>query len=298
MQTDTLHRFLIESANVRGEWIHLDDTWQKMLDCADYPTAIKKVLGEALAATLLLSATLKYQGTLSLQINGTGAVNLLLIQATSEGTVRGLARWKSEPEGEGLAALFNDANLIITVEPNDGNKRYQGIVELQTESLAASLSTYFQQSEQLATRLWLTSNDQSVAGMLLQRLPNRDDQDNEQNTEGWQRSLQLTNTTRDDELLNLEVETLLHRLYHEEDVRLFEANTLSFQCSCSQDKVEAMVVSLGQKEADALLLEQGEIAISCEFCNRRYCLDAIDVRHLFSESISTTSVTTSETTVH
>ena len=298
MQTDTLHRFLIESANVRGEWVHLDDTWQSLLDCADYPAPIKKVLGEALAATLLLSATLKYQGSLSLQINGTGAVSLLLIQATSEGTVRGLARWIKEPEGDDLATLFADANLVITIEPNDGNKRYQGIVALQKESLAASLAEYFQQSEQLDTRLWLAAGEDSVAGLLLQRLPNRDAQDEAENKEGWQRSIQLSDTVKDDELLNLDTKTLLHRLFHEEDVRLFEPNTLSFQCSCSRDKVEAMVVSLGQKETDALLHEQGEIAINCEFCNRRYQLDAIDVQHLFSESISTTSVTESEKTVH
>ena len=298
MQTDTLHRFLIESANVRGEWVHLDDTWQSLLDCATYPAPIKKVLGEALAATLLLSATLKYEGTLSLQINGSGVVNLLLIQATSEGTVRGLARWKHEPEGDDLTALFADANLVITIEPNDGNKRYQGIVALQTESLAASLTAYFQQSEQLATRLWLAAGDHSVAGMLLQRLPNRELQHEEENAEGWQRSVQLTDTVSHDELLNLDTETLLHRLFHEEDVRVFTPNPLRFQCSCSRDKVEAMVVSLGQKETDTLLHEHGEIAINCEFCNRCYQLDPIDVQHLFSESIGTPSVKQSEKTVH
>jgi molecular chaperone Hsp33 len=298
MQTDTLHRFLIESANVRGEWIHLDDTWQSLLDCAAYPASIKKVLGEALAATLLLSATLKYQGSLSLQINGTGAVSLLLIQATSEGTVRGLARWKHEPEEDDLATLFGDANLVITIEPNDGTKRYQGIVALQTESLAASLAEYFQQSEQLATRLWLATGEHSVAGLLLQRLPNRNGDDEAENEEGWQRSVQLTDTVRQDELLTLKTETLLHRLFHEEDVRLFTPNALSFQCSCSPEKVEAMVVSLGQEETDALLQEQGEIAINCEFCNRRYQLDAIDVQQLFSDSISNSSVTAPEKAVH
>lgn len=299
MQTDTLHRFLIESANVRGEWVHLDDTWQSLLDCADYPTPIKQVLGEALAATLLLSATLKYQGSMSLQINGTGTVNLLLIQATSDGTVRGLARWNREPEGDDLAALFADANLVITVEPNDGKERYQGIVALQTESLAASLMEYFQQSEQLATQLWLAAGEHSVAGLLLQRLPNRQGQDEDNNQEGWQRSIQLTNTVTTDELLTLEAQTLLHRLFHEEDVRLFEPTTQRFECSCSRDKVEAMVLSLGEQEADILLQQQGKIAINCEFCNRHYRLDAVDVQHLFSDAvINTTSITESDQTVH
>ena len=282
MQTDTLHRFLIESANVRGEWIHLDDTWQHMLDCADYPASIKKVLGEALAATLLLSASLKYKGTLSLQINGTGAANLLLIQATSTGTVRGLARWKEEPKGDQLSDIFKTGNLAITIEPSDGSKRYQGIVELQAESLEATLTEYFQQSEQLSTRLWLACNDESASGMLLQCLPEENDDDNE----GWQRTVLLADTIKPEELLDLDVEDILHRLFHEEDVRLYAGDPLSFQCSCSQEKVEAMVVSLGQDEADALLQKQGEIAISCEFCNRHYQLDPIDVQQLFSEDLS------------
>lgn len=279
MQRDSLHRFLIENTHVRGERVHLDETWQQLLDCAEYPTVVKKILGEALAATLLLSATLKYNGTLSLQINGTGAINLLLIQASSAGTVRGLAQWKRLPEGDSLADLFADGHLVITIEPNDGGERYQGVVALQEDSLADALAVYFEQSEQLKTRLWLAADDQSSAGLLLQRLPS-DDADEE----GWNRTTSLAETLTADELLTVDTETLLYRLFHEEQLRLFDADTIRFQCTCSQEKIEAMMQSLGQQEAENILQEQGEIAIDCEFCNQHYVLDRVDIKRIFSEN--------------
>lgn len=289
MQTDNLHRFLIDNTNVRGEWVHLDETWQQLLACADYPAWVKKILGEALAATMLLSATLKYNGTLSLQVAGTGAINLLLIQATSEGTVRGLARYKQEPASEKLQDLFGDGHLVITIEPNDMGERYQGVVSLASDTLSEALANYFEQSEQLPTRLWLASGDNSVAGLLLQKLPNAEHEDED----GWNRCVQLADTVTDGELLSLDIETLLHRLFHEEDLRIFEGDTIKFQCSCSQDKIEAMVHSLGQEEAEKILGEQQEIAVDCEFCNRHYQLDAIDVKRIFTEN-----AVNSDTTVH
>lgn len=278
MQHDSLHRFLIENANVRGEWVHLDQTWQQLLNCADYPDAVKKVLGEALAATLLLSATLKYKGTLSLQINGEGAVNLLLIQATSEGTVRGLAHYSQEPASDRLLDIFGNGHLAITIEPSDGGERYQGVVGLEEESLADALAVYFEQSEQLKTRLWLSSNDESSAGLLLQRLPRVDSDDED----GWTRVTHLSETLTSNELLSLDQETLLHRLFHEEDVRLFGGEPITFQCGCSQEKIEAMVSSLGRQEAENMIAERENIEIDCEFCNQHYQLDHIDVKRIFS----------------
>lgn len=286
MQRDSLHRFLIEQTNVRGEYVHLDDTWQQMLACSEYPEVIKQILGQALAATMLLSATLKFNGTLSLQVSGSGAVNLLLVQAHSKGTVRGLARWKTIPESSALPALFGDANLIITIEPSDGGERYQGIVSLQADTLTNALRDYFEQSEQLKTQLWLAVDDNSAAGLLLQRLPGEDD-------EGWNRSVQLADTVTDDELLSLKTETLLYRLYHEDQVRLFDAEDIRFECSCSQEKIEAMILSLGKQEADSMIEEQSEISINCEFCNKHYGLDAIDVKRIFSNT-----VVSGDSTVH
>ncbi len=280
MQHDSLHRFLIENTNVRGEWVHLDDTWQQLLACADYPAVVKKVLGEALAATMLLSATLKYNGTLSLQINGNAAISLLLIQATSAGTVRGLARYKAEPKSDSLQDCFGEGNLVITIEPNDGGERYQGVVGLQKASLADAIADYFEQSEQLKTRLWLAADDASSAGLLLQRLPNANSEDDD----GWNRTEQLAETVTAEELLSIDAQTLLYRLFNEENVRLFDAEPLQFQCGCSQAKIEAMIQSLGQKEAEGIIAEQEEIAIDCEFCNRHYQLDSIDVKRIFTEN--------------
>jgi len=286
MQQDSLHRFLIENTDVRGERVHLDQTWQQLLACADYPAPVKKVLGEALAAALLLSATLKYNGSLSLQINGAGAVNLLLIQASSAGTVRGLARWKHIPQGDSLPDIFGEGHLVITIEPNDGGERYQGIVDLQEDSLTDALAVYFEQSEQLKTRLWLAVDDNSAAGILLQRLPNDDSDD-----EGWNRSVSLAETLSSDELLSLDAETVLYRLFHEEQLRLFDAESIKFQCTCSQEKIEGMVASLGQQEAENMLKEHDEIAIDCEFCNQHYQLDGIDIKRIFAENMANVSKT-------
>ena len=281
MQHDSLHRFLIENTNVRGEWVHLDNTWQQLLACADYPAPVKKVLGEALAATMLLSATLKYKGMLSLQINGQGAINLLLIQATSEGTVRGLARYKQEPVGDSLQELFGDGHLVITIEPSDGGERYQGVVSLQEDTLANALAAYFEQSEQLKTRLWLAADDKVSTGMLLQRLPNADSD----NQEGWDHTVHLSETLTSEELLSLDKDVLLHRLFHAEDIRLFEGEPLKFQCGCSQEKIEGMINSLGKQEAESMIAEQGKIQVDCEFCNHRYQLDHIDVQRIFADNI-------------
>lgn len=289
MPDDSLHRFLIENINVRGEWVHLDETWQQLLDCAEYPDRVKKVLGEALVATMLLSATLKYQGTLSLQVNGDGAINLLLIQATSEGTVRGLARWTREPTSDNLKDLFGGGNLVITIEPSNGGERYQGIVGLQEDTLAQALAVYFEQSEQLKTRLWLATGEQAAAGLLLQRLPKAETTDED----GWNRALQLSETVTAEELLELDAETLLYRLFNEEQVRLFDAEAMRFSCSCSQAKIESMVHSLGRSEADSIIEEQGAIAVDCEFCSRHYQLDDIDVQRIFSGHIGQ-----AENTVH
>lgn len=280
MQHDSLHRFLIENANVRGEWVHLDQTWKQLLDCANYPAAVKKVLGEALAATMLLSATLKYKGTLSLQVNGEGAVNLLLIQATSEGTVRGLARYNQEPTSDNLFDIFGKGHLAITIEPSDGGERYQGVVGLQEDSLADALAVYFEQSEQLKTRLWLSSNNESSAGLLLQRLPSADNADDD----GWTRVTHLSETLTSDELLLLDQEVLLHRLFHEDDVRLFGGEAIQFQCGCSQEKIEAMIHSLGQQEAENMIAEREKIEVDCEFCSQHYQLDHIDVKRVFTEN--------------
>jgi molecular chaperone Hsp33 len=286
MQYDRLQRFLLDNTKVRGEWVHLDETWQRLLDCANYPESIRNILGEALASVSLLAATIKFQGSLMMQINGEGPAHLLLVQATSEGTVRGLARWKDEHQQAVEAAtniqeMFGNGHIVITIDPTDKSERYQGVVGLQGESLADSLKDYFEQSEQLKTRLWLAADGKSAAGLLLQRLPGEvEDED------GWGRATTLADTLQRKELLELDNETLLTRLFHEEDVHLFDAESVAFKCSCSLEKVNSMVQSLGEAEANSIIDEQGGIDVTCEFCNTNYSLDAVDVSQLFVDDLS------------
>lgn len=278
-ERDTLHRFLIERTNVRGEWVHLDATWQAVLERAEYPQAVRGVLGEAMAAVALLAATIKFEGSLILQISGDGPLSMLVVQSSGQRTLRGLAHWREEvPEGD-LQQVFGDARMVITIDPGEGKERYQGIVALTGKDLGEALQGYFDRSEQLPTRLWLACDDERVAGLLLQRLP---EQDEDADPDAWQRVVTLADTLADEELLGLDARDVLHRLYHEEDVRLFGRDPVSFRCDCSQERVETMIRGLGADEARAILQEQGAIDVTCEFCNAPYHFDLIDVEQLFA----------------
>lgn len=280
MAADTLRRFMLERAHVRGEWLHLDQTWQTLLERADYPPFVSKVLGEALTAAVLLAATIKHDGSLTLQIRGDGPIHLLVIQATAQGTVRGLAHWSRETEDTSLPGLFGSGQLLITLQSHRTHERYQSQIPLEGNSLSAALEAYFARSEQLPTRLWLMSDHQSAAGILLQRLPQE-----QASAEDWQRTSLLLDTLTREELLQLDAEEVLFRLFHEEQVRLFDAKNISFHCDCSQERIETMLRSLGQAEVDSILEEQGKIAITCEFCNASYTLDAVDVGQLFKPAM-------------
>lgn len=285
--SDKLHRFLFESTQVRGEWVRLSESWQMIQQTADYPVAVKKVLGEALGAISLLMESLKINGSMIMQIRGTQPVTLLVVQATSTGGLRAVAKWDGPiDENASFGDLFGKGTLVITIESQDSGKRYQSLVELSGDNLADSLQAYFEQSEQLSTRLWLAANDKTVSGFMLQNLPldpavkqHHDKLESYQNY--WEHLTILADTISHDELLELDLPTLLHRLFHEETIRLFEGHSLAFECSCSQEKVENTIRSLGETEANEILEEQGSISIQCEFCNRLYNLDAVDVKHLF-----------------
>ncbi|PID46718.1 MAG: Hsp33 family molecular chaperone HslO [Proteobacteria bacterium] len=280
---DKLHRFLIDEANVRGEWVQLDGAWQALTDCADYPAPVRQMLGEAFAAVALLAATIKYNGTLIIQVNGGNPLSMLVVQASSEGKMRGMARWSGDVGVEPtIPALFGkEATLVITVEPRESKgERYQSVVALQGQTLAECLTAYFEQSEQLSTFLKLAVGESSVAGLMVQRLPGTaEDED------GWDRARMLAETAQSEELLTLDVETLLRRLFHEENVRLYEAEPLSFECGCSQEKVDNMLIGLGREEVEATLQKQGKIEITCDFCNADYGVDKIDLERIFSERV-------------
>lgn len=282
-ERDTLHRFLLERTPVRGEWVHLDAAWSALLDRHAYPPVVRDRLGEAYAAVALIAATLKFDGSLILQITGSGPLHMLVVQATGSRALRGLARHRGDvPDGD-LHEIFGpDARLVITLDPGAGRERYQGVVALEGRSLAAALDHYFERSEQLPTRVWLASGPASVAGLLLQAMPGVGGAPTPRDAEDWVRATLLCDTVSAAELLELSSEQLLLRLFHEERVRLLEGHAMRFACSCSRDKVEEMLKGLGADEVRATLAQEGEVSVTCEFCNARYRLDAVDAEALFA----------------
>jgi len=282
---DTLQRFLFEHAPIRGEVAHLDATWRAVLERHDYPPVLRTVLGELMAAGALLAATLKFDGSIILQLQGSGPVKLIVVECTSEQTLRATAKWDGAlPDADaGLAELLGDGRFVITLVPRDGRQSYQGIVAIDPAGVAASLEHYMQSSEQLDTRLWLAAGEEHAAGLLLQKLPERAEPDED----SWNRATQLAATLTTPELLKLPPQTLLHQLYHEEDIRLFDPRPVSFRCSCSNDRVVAMLRMLGYAEVRSILEERDAVEVTCDFCNRAYRFDSVDAEQLFAAAHTT-----------
>jgi molecular chaperone Hsp33 len=292
---DCLHRFLFERYPIRGHLVHLDAAWRALIEHRDYPAAIRDALGEAVAASLLLAATVKFDGVLSLQIQGDGPVHLMLAQCTSGLGVRGLARCRDAATlaagaAASIADLIGAGNLTVTLETDDGAQRYQGIVPITGQRLADSLQVYFENSEQLPTRLWLHADSRGASGMLLQKLPSADlpgaaagAADIE---DAWRRVQLIGETLTAEELGTLTDAEILHRLYNEDDVRLFEAAPVYFRCRCSRERVGSMLQSLGEAESRSVLAERGQVEVHCDFCNRGYVFDAVDIAQLFNPAVA------------
>ncbi len=281
---DSLLRFMFEHAPIRGERVHLDETWRNVLALHDYPPQMRLLMGELCAAAVLLAATLKLDGSLILQIQGQGAIQLLVVECTGDLKVRATAKWDGEITGS-LQELVGNGRFVITLAPKNGKQTYQGIVELEGNTIAKILENYLTRSEQLETRLWLSANDHVAAGMLLQKLPEQEEND----ADAWTRIIQLASTLQSDELIHLPTVELLYRLYHEEDVRLFEEQTVEFSCTCSRNNVAQMLRMLGTEEVASILAERETIEVHCEFCNQRYEFDAVDAAVLFAEAAAVTN---------
>ena len=282
-EQDQLYRYLFEHHQVRGELVQLDQTFRHMVAAQEYPAPVRQLLGELLVATSLLTATLKFEGSITVQLQGNGPVSLAVINGDHLQQLRGVARWQGElPTEPDLKALVGDGHLVITITPEEG-ERYQGIVSLESDSLASSLESYFAQSEQLATRIWIrtggTTAEPLAAGMLLQELP----ASNEQHAEEFDHLSKLTDTIKDEELFTLPAEEILYRLYHEEEVRLFAPQAIQFRCTCSRERCEQALLQVGQVEVEAMIHEQGQIDMHCDYCGSHYQFDAIDAQALFAE---------------
>lgn len=274
---DHLYRFVFEHANVRGEFVQLEDVYQQVLARRDYPPVLRDLVGRGLAAAALLVSTIKFRGSLILQAQGDGPITLFVVHAGSNGGLRALVRWSGELEGQDLGALCRGGYLAITIDPEDGGDRYQGIVGLDGDSLAHALDTYFRESEQLNTRVWLAADAQRAAGLLIQRLPGEDP-----DADAWNRAEKLAETVTAQELLELPVTQLLYRLYNEEDIRLFDPAPYRFQCTCSRERIQGVLRSLGHDEVQDILAEQGQVEVGCDFCGEQYRFDVVDAEQLFA----------------
>jgi molecular chaperone Hsp33 len=276
-QPDTLLRFIFDTTDIRGEWVQLEQSYQQTLANHHYPPAVRRLIGQFLAAASLLGATLKFEGSIVLQARSDGEVPLVMAEATSDRCLRAIVRGAETALSDDFTQLIGAGTLTLTIDPVDG-QRYQGIVVLDGGSLAACIESYFLQSEQLPTRIWLAADERRAAGLFLQELPSHTDA--ARRAEQWQHLLALANTLTDAELLDLPGDTLLRRLFHQEPLRLLGCDTWRFQCSCSRDRAEAMLVGLGGDELRQILAEQGEISVNCEFCNETYRFSKADVETL------------------
>ncbi len=319
---DTLQKFLFDAAPVRGELVRLQSTWQEALERHHYPAPVRRLLGEMMAAAALLSANLKFNGALVMQLHGDGPVRMLVVECLSDLSLRGTAKLAEDVEiadEATLAELVNrhgQGRFAITLDPHDklpGQQPYQGIVPLADAhgpltSISAVLEHYMQASEQLDTRLWLAADDRVAAGMLLQKLPSYGGtmegkpgrppaqvgetgaplsaHGRAQDLDTWDRACQLGATLKTEELLAEQPDTLLRRLFWEDlqdaGLRVFEPGTPHFRCSCSRTKVANMLQSLGQAEVDDIVAERGSVEIHCDFCGQEYRFDPVDCAQLFS----------------
>lgn len=278
---DVLHRFLLENAKVRGVLVRLGASWQAIHASADYPPGVARILAEATTAVALFGGHTKVEGRLSLQLKGDQALRTVFAEYRHPGQLRGLAHWH-EPIPPILSPrqFGNDALLALTVETPSPNSdvpvRYQGLVSLDADSLAQACESYFTHSEQLPTRLMLVQHGDHAAGILLQMMPGAD-----ADGDDWNRLGALLDTLSETELLELPAETLLWRLFHEDQVRLVAEQSLCFNCTCSRERVEGMLLGLGEEEAMAAV--QGDTAsVICEFCGQSYHFDRIDIGALFA----------------
>lgn len=277
-ESDSLQKFIFENANIKGAIVHLDQVFQTIMSQHDYPHTVRNLVGEALVSNLLLASSIKFEGTISLQFQGDSRLSLLLVQCDHLLKVRAFAKYTPNLTVEDYTTAFLQGKMVITMNQYKQNQMYQSVVPIHSTSMSENLMSYFAQSEQVATKAWLAVNSDHAAGMLLQLMP---DQDTLEREHFWEYAVQMGQTVSPEELLNLDNETLLYRLYNETEIRLFETQPIKFECNCTSEKMKQVLATLGEQEAQSLLQEKGLIEITCEFCNQKYSYDPIDVTLIF-----------------
>ena len=277
-ELDTLQRFMFEHASIRGEIAHLDETYKTILSQRPYPPMVRQLLGEALVSCLLLTGSIKFEGDVTLQFHGDKRMPLLIVQCDHQLQIRGFATFSDEGDYIDYNAAFLDGKMVLSINQYNQTQAYQSVVPISSLSMADNLMQYFAQSEQVASRVWLAVNDNMAAGMLLQLMPG---QDTQQREEFWEYAVQIGQTISEHELLTLDNPTILHRLYHETELRLYTARPVRFQCRCTEEKMKQALTVLGEVEVKKLLQEKGTVEVVCDFCSKCYGFDAIDVTLLF-----------------
>jgi len=277
---DSLQRFLFDGTDIRGEITTLSASYQELIDNQKYPPQVALLFGEFLAAASLLSTVLKGSGIITIQARGDGPITTLMAECSQGNKLRGIVRGDFDNlKGiNSLQELLGTATLAITIEP-EGKERYQGVVALDGETLSQCLEFYFYQSEQLPTKIKLAADAQSASGMLIQQLPSSVDA--EKSADDWQNISVLFETLSSAEQLELSHNDQLYRLFHEQELRLFEPQLMRFSCSCSRQRTEAALISIGREEVVEMSVEQGLIMISCEFCSQQYRFTSGDISELF-----------------
>lgn len=292
--TDQLKKYLFEDRSVRVQAVRVHETWQQAQEHHGYPPAVQRLLGELMAAAALLASNIKFEGSLVLQIQGTGPIALLVVECQSDLGMRATAKIREghEVPADGtMQSLLNcngEGRFIVVLDPRrkvPGQQAYQGIVPLEGETVAQALQHYMKASEQLDTRLWLQADDQHAAGLLIQRLP---DHGGKAAAEGaqdtFERATILAETLKPQELLNTEIDTLIHRLFWQDTLIAFAPSTVRWHCPCTRKRVGSMLRTLGEQEVNEILAEQGSVQITCDFCGKPYSFDAVDCSGLFTES--------------
>ncbi|MGH8288290.1 MAG: Hsp33 family molecular chaperone HslO [Steroidobacteraceae bacterium] len=298
---DEVRRFIVENRPVRGHWVRLEGAWRELRAHHDYPQPVRELLGQAVAASVLLAATLKFRGQLTLQLQGDGAVSLLVAQCTHDFRLRAVARYDQpaieplvsphagarvplRPASETFRRLVgSEGRFAVTVEADERSMRYQGIVPLSGDSLAGSLEAYFARSEQLPTRVLLAADETFGAGVLVQKLPEAVASDDPQLGDVWEQAERGIERLRPEDLLQCPVEELLGRGFADHDMRLFRGAPVQFECRCSHGRVTGLLRALGADEVRDVLREQGSVTVTCEFCHRPYRFDEGDVEALFAD---------------
>lgn len=286
-QNDTLQRFLFENRSVRGEIVHLSESFKAIVSGRDYPEKINELLGQALASAAIICGLLKGKGRLTVQFQGSTTLRLLTASCTHEYHLRGLAQFDEGLDETTLLDAFNTGKLAVTFQPEKGAP-YQGIVDISHGQIGKAIESYFEQSEQLPSKLFIAVDKHRVSALFLQALP-----DASGTMDDWQHAITLAQTITDKELLSLENKTLLHRLFNEDDLRVFDKTPVSFRCTCSQFRSENAIKLMGEPEANQLLKEKQVIDVTCDFCNTHYSFDRVDVKRIFSTDINPPSSTSS-----